>query len=375
MSKRTASISLTVAWLLGAAPALAHIELLDPVPRAYGQSEGNLKKQPCGQTVDGRTDRVDVLRPGQTIVVRWNEFVNHESYFRIAFEMDGDDFVQRPPQNLSAAMDDPVAEEAAIDTGQLLAVVADTGTGEHSATVTVPTQECENCTLQLIQFMYGRADSYYYQCADIAIRSDGASGTGGSGTAGGAGGNGATFGTGGPAGAGGTPLFGESGGGAVLGATGGASLVGDTGGTLDVGATGGAGVVGDNGGAPDGGGTDASDGVGGTTSIGATGGRAKGGTPLASGGAFATTGGVSSSTGGAGTGAAPAASETGGEWALGFAGSTAEPDASADSSRRAQAGGSCASARSTPSQTGGLGWAAIIGVALIRRRSWRGAPR
>ena len=160
MTRRVLCLGLTAASLLGTAPALAHIELLDPMPRAYGQSEGNLKAQPCGQTASGRTDRVNVFRPGETIEVRWNEFVNHESYFRIAFEMDGDDFVQRPPQNLAASSDDPVAEEAAIDIGQLLAVVPDTGAGEHSASVTLPTEECENCTLQLLQFMYGRADSY-----------------------------------------------------------------------------------------------------------------------------------------------------------------------------------------------------------------------
>lgn len=122
-----------------------------------------------------------VFRPGETIEVRWLEDINHDSYFRIAFEQDGDDFVQRPPEALSAAGDDPLAGEAALDVGQLLAVIEDTSNGgEHSATVTLPDVECDHCTLQLVQFMYGRADSYYYPCADITLRGEGASGAGGS---------------------------------------------------------------------------------------------------------------------------------------------------------------------------------------------------
>jgi MYXO-CTERM domain-containing protein len=297
---------------------------------------------------------VNVFRPGETIEVVWNEFINHESYFRIAFEIDGDDFVQRPPQNLSAASDDPVAEENAIDIGQLLAIVADAGSGEHSATVTLPDQECENCTLQLIQFMYGRADSYYYQCADIAIRADGAGGDGGTGNTGGTGGAGAV-GVGGTGGAGAVGV-GGTGGAADSGGTGGAGAVGvgGTGGTLATGGTGGILATGGTGGlsvegAP--GGTLA---TGGTSDLGGaevTGGDGMGGSPVITGSAPTASGGAPFDTG-----AGPA-----------------EPDTAASSGSSDD--GSCSSAGPAPSQPGSVGFGLLLALGLIRRRSSRGVAK
>jgi hypothetical protein len=197
--------------MLFAASAAAHIDLLDPEPREHGEG-GSLKSQPCGQLSNGRTDTVTVYAPGETITLTWNEYINHPSYFRVAIAMDGDDFVQRPPERLLLADDDPMTEEMAIDTGQLLAIIEDTNSanrGEISAQVTLPDEECENCTLQLIQFMYERADSYYYQCADIAIRADAGGDNGMAGAAGAtgmAGAAGADDGMAGAAGMAGMPL-------------------------------------------------------------------------------------------------------------------------------------------------------------------------
>ncbi len=330
-----------LASLLAAAPALAHIELLEPTPRARGKSEGDLKAQPCGQDVNGRTDRVTVFRPGETIEVRWEEYINHPSYFRIAFELNGDNFVQRPAQNLSAANDDPEAEEAAIDTGQLLAIVADTGSGEQSATVTLPDQECENCTLQVIQFMYERDASYYYQCADIALRA--ATGTGG------ASGTGGTESSGGTA-AGGEPGSGGSGdytsGGTGLGGapgSGGAS----TGGTLLT-----------TGGTVSGG----SWAMGGLVTGGAlTGGAPTGGGPLTTGG-VPPTGGSDSATGGNG---AAAMTTTGGSGVTNPGGAATNVGASTGTTRD---DASCSSAGPAPARSVGLELGALLGLALLRRR-------
>src|SRR6187551_862779 len=78
-----------------AVSALAHVELQSPMPRAKGQSEGNLKNTPCGQNTDARTDRVTVFEPGQTITITFNEFIDHPSYYRVAFDPDGDTFPMR----------------------------------------------------------------------------------------------------------------------------------------------------------------------------------------------------------------------------------------------------------------------------------------
>src|SRR5262245_13398304 len=79
-----------------AAPGLAkaHIDMTTPEPREHGrirEPNSNLKEGPCGQVVDGRTDKVSVFEPGQTIEVTWAETTNHDSYYRVAFDRDGDD--------------------------------------------------------------------------------------------------------------------------------------------------------------------------------------------------------------------------------------------------------------------------------------------
>jgi len=173
-------VSAFSAWSLLAASALAHVELQSPPPRAKGQSEGNLKNTPCGQNADGRTDRVTVFEPGQTITLTFNEFIDHPAYYRVAFDPDGDTFPMRTgvPANATESIQTAEAAEQALFQGtgsQLLAVVPEVNGKASSATVTLPNMECENCTLQLIEFMYDKADPQhgYYQCADIALRSAG----------------------------------------------------------------------------------------------------------------------------------------------------------------------------------------------------------
>ncbi|HKO95153.1 MAG TPA: SCE4755 family polysaccharide monooxygenase-like protein, partial [Polyangiaceae bacterium] len=194
-------------WVFGSAfsalslltgAALAHVELDYPPPRAAGQSEGNLKNTPCGQNANGRTDRVTVFEPGQTITVTFNEFINHPSYYRVAFDPDGDNFPMRSgvPANATESIQTAEAAEQALFQGtgsQLLAVVPEVNGAASSATVTLPNMECENCTLQLIEFMYDKADPQhgYYQCADIALRSAGTVVNPGNGEGNGEGDNGA----------------------------------------------------------------------------------------------------------------------------------------------------------------------------------------
>jgi len=148
------------------------------MPRALGQTEGNLKNTPCGQSTDGRTtDRVNVFAPGETITLKFNEFINHPSYYRVAFDPDGDTFPMRTgvPANTTETTAQAEAAEQAVFQGSgsiLLAVVPEVNGTASSATVTLPNMQCENCTLQLIEFMYDKGDPQhgYYQCADIALR-------------------------------------------------------------------------------------------------------------------------------------------------------------------------------------------------------------
>jgi MYXO-CTERM domain-containing protein len=160
--------------LFCATSALAHIDLVSPVPRAPGAPDTNLSQGPCGQRDNGRlADKVAMFRPGQTIDVVWDVYVQHVSYFRIAFDADGDDsFSAR-----SAAPNDPAADDpTALPAGEgetILAYVEDrTGDIDHvEQQVTLPNVTCDNCTLQLIQFTYGLpiARATYHQCADLVL--------------------------------------------------------------------------------------------------------------------------------------------------------------------------------------------------------------
>lgn len=158
----------------------AHLDLLVPEPRERGSdrrsTDSNLKKGPCGQDRNnGRTRKVSVYRPGETITVTWNEYVNHVSYYRVAFDVDGDDdFPVFGGRYISPEGDDPAAL-CPVDGRVILAYNFDDRTrGEHSMEIRLPDVECENCTLQVVQFMYGGSRPYYFQCADLALRHGGA---------------------------------------------------------------------------------------------------------------------------------------------------------------------------------------------------------
>jgi hypothetical protein len=190
------------------AASFAHVDLSSPNPRSHGQTEGNLKSGPCGQSTDGRTANVNVFAPGETITVTWNEYIDHPAYYRIAFDDDGDDgFVMRTDGQTDQAADDPEAMEAALNMdAEILAIVTEendtssgTSTDIRNVDVTLPNITCENCTLQLIQYMYNNPTQGYFQCADIALRAEqnvgdadaGPAGDGGSANAGSAGAAGA----------------------------------------------------------------------------------------------------------------------------------------------------------------------------------------
>lgn len=152
-------LGVLAAALLPGSVARAHIALIAPAPRTSLQKDG-----PCGQTGGVRGATVGVFEPGQTITVRWTETVDHTSHYRIAFDVDGDDdFV--PPTDR-----DDLYNSSTV----LVDAIPDGSGGTYAQTVTLPNIECERCTLQLIQVMYGSGN--YFQCADIAIRRAGGPG-------------------------------------------------------------------------------------------------------------------------------------------------------------------------------------------------------
>lgn len=147
---------------LGARSAAAHLHVIAPASR-----HESLKQGPCGAGADDpRGSVVHTFKPGQTITVEWDEFVDHPGHFRISFDADGqDDFVD------PAGFDD-VSGGAAV----LIDGIADRNGGAYTQAVTLPDIECDNCTLQVIQVMsdkppYGDGNDLYYQCVDLVLSS------------------------------------------------------------------------------------------------------------------------------------------------------------------------------------------------------------
>lgn len=159
----------SLALLAAPAVATAHIQLSSPAPRSLEQ-----KQQHCGPAGSTRGPNVNVYAPGQMIEVRWLETINHPGYYRISFDVDGQDFTIPPAPNNTTA-----------STNVLVDLIADRATtmanNTYTQMVQLPNVTCENCTLQLIQLMTDKppyttdalSDDIYFQCADIALRAPG----------------------------------------------------------------------------------------------------------------------------------------------------------------------------------------------------------
>src|SRR4051794_7019297 len=78
---------------LPVSPASAHINMVGPLQGRGANSDQ--KKAPCEGTAWG-SGTVYTFQPGTTITLTVAEAVAHDSYFRIAFDGDGDASFQDP---------------------------------------------------------------------------------------------------------------------------------------------------------------------------------------------------------------------------------------------------------------------------------------
>lgn len=155
----------------GALIAVLHIGMTYPTPRV-----ARLKAKPCGADVARDPNKVTTLQSGSTLTVQWLETVEHPGHYRIAFDDDGQDFVQPPTANDSTEGSDPMVLKDLIPDVQ---GSFPTGGRPYQFSVTLPDIECTNCTLQLFQMMTDKppyatdgstADNdIYYQCADLVL--------------------------------------------------------------------------------------------------------------------------------------------------------------------------------------------------------------
>jgi hypothetical protein len=169
---------LAVALVLAPTVAAAHIRITSPTPRTVSE----LKDQHCGATGSPRAN-VQTRRPGSTLHLVWDEYVKHPGWFRISFQQNGDTF-EIPPASTGATGTGAVSNfptenlTGQVDPGSGSLIIADHI--EHPALsfdVPLPSVECNNCTLQLIQVMTDKppytsdpaSDDIYFACVDLVL--------------------------------------------------------------------------------------------------------------------------------------------------------------------------------------------------------------
>ena len=191
-----------------AAPANAHISLEQGGTHKSRYGDGELKAGPCGRAGGTRGTNIYMYEPGQTITISLVEFVQHPSYFRWAFDADGDSAFKEPA---SIKPIDPT-RPCPIDSGDhcgpsdyynnsaVLPGMDDLNphmpssgpSPKYTWQVTLPNVECDNCTLQIIQVMEDNAfhgdydptpgvgvEDIYHQCIDLILKKGGTSADGG----------------------------------------------------------------------------------------------------------------------------------------------------------------------------------------------------
>jgi MYXO-CTERM domain-containing protein len=158
--------------------AQAHFILEVPAAKTEQDALGNPQKTPpCGDP--GATGPVTTFQAGETITVTIDETIFHPGHYRVALAVnDVSELPDAPPVTPGASdcgstiIQDPPIFPVLAD-GELVHDAA--FGGPQSFEVTLPDDvECDNCTLQIIEFMSSHgAPCYYYHCAAIAIEGSG----------------------------------------------------------------------------------------------------------------------------------------------------------------------------------------------------------
>ncbi len=131
----------------------AHARLLPGGTTPPRSNNPGLKTGPCGGIAKNMNPTVE-FQAGQTIVVQWEETIDHPGYYELSISSDND------------------------ETFQILLEVPDTQNGRDTlphrwqANLTLPAGlTCSSCTLRLIQWMTENPANPrpYFSCADIRI--------------------------------------------------------------------------------------------------------------------------------------------------------------------------------------------------------------
>lgn len=188
MKSRLFALAATATIVAASSLAHAHALLINPKPLT---TDDNAKSGPCGcyfgagpedPNEDGTasacpaTYTVTELVAGSTIQVAWKETVQHTGKFRVAISSKPIDTVTRADMDASVVYE---ADDTNSQSGGLITTM-----------LVVPEMSCDNCALQLRQFMSGATKPYYYSCAAITIKPESGAASSSSSSTAGAGGGG-----------------------------------------------------------------------------------------------------------------------------------------------------------------------------------------
>jgi hypothetical protein len=165
--------------LLTAAPAAAHFRLVAPKAASEQNNFGDPQKSfPCGQDDQGdpwvATNEVTTVQTGSMLTVTIDETIFHPGHYRVALARTMAELPAEPPVTAGAT----ACGSVPIDANPALPVLAD-GQLVHATPFSAdqsfqvqlpPGLECENCVLQVTEFMSSHgAPCFYHHCATVTI--------------------------------------------------------------------------------------------------------------------------------------------------------------------------------------------------------------
>jgi len=174
-------LAAAAAVVLASVPAYAHFHLDSPPADQAQSTRGDPQKAPpCGESA-AATDMVTVVKTGSVLPITITETIPHPGHYRVA--------IAQTPGQLPAEPDvtpgDMDCGTVPIDPAPALPVLADgqlvhttTLVGPQTFNVQLPPDfRCENCTLQVIEFMSEHplndpGGCFYHHCARVTISDD-----------------------------------------------------------------------------------------------------------------------------------------------------------------------------------------------------------
>jgi hypothetical protein len=154
------SLLTALSFGVGAGELSAHARFSAGKQLKPRDNNDGLKTGPCGGVAQLPENERVTLTAGESILVEWEETIEHPGWYRLAWSPDGE-----------TGYDDNIIADNISDTTGSVTRSDPTTWHRYSKTITVPDTECDKCSIQLIQVMNENPANprNYYSCADVRI--------------------------------------------------------------------------------------------------------------------------------------------------------------------------------------------------------------